>query len=179
MKKMLFVSILLSTIFTSQMAGATHRKFRQPRVSPRLSKVCDNVQELGPNQYKTNSPVRAQFGNNASPIVRFALNPTLIFVVGNPAQLSRAMVYDKQGNLLTSGVRLGCDAPGRGVCNARYKGFETGGQDTRSIRQKAMRNTRSPEIFWKVSNKLCVRVPDAGRCYNVQVRELCDGRTIG
>lgn len=179
MKKKLFVFVCLCALITTHMASATHRKVRKPRISPRLSKVCENVDELGENQYKTNSPVRAQFGNNSSPIVRFALNPTLIFVVGNPAKLPRALVYDKSGNLLTSGVKLGCDAPGRGVCNARYKGFETGGQDTRSIRQKAIKNTGSPEIFWKVANNLCVRVPDAGRCYNVKVRELCDGRTIG
>jgi hypothetical protein len=173
-----FFSALLCTLLAAQVAGAATRKPGK-RVSPRFSRVCSQVQELGNNQYKTNSPIRAQFGNNASPIVRFALNPTIIFVVGNPAKLSRALVYDKAGNLLTSGNRLGCDAPGRGTCNSRYKGFETGGQDTRSIRRKAIQNTRSPEIFWKVSNKMCVRVPDAGRCYNVQVRELCDGRTIG
>ena len=143
-----------------------------------LSKVCKNVQELGPNQYKNNSPIRAQNGNNASPITRFALNPTIIFIRGNPAKLGRANVYDSKGNYLTSGMKLGCDAPGRGTCNARYKGSEVAPNDTRSVRRKAIAKTRSPSIYWRVATNLCIRVPDAGKCYNVQVRELCDGRTI-
>ncbi len=143
-----------------------------------LEKVCPNIQELGPNQYKNNSPIRAQNGNNASPITRFALNPTIIFIRGNPAKLSRANVYDSKGNYLTSGVRLGCDAPGRGTCNSRFKGSEVSPNDTRSVRRKAIAKTKSPAIYWRVAKNLCIRVPDAGKCYNVQVRELCDGRTI-
>jgi hypothetical protein len=144
-----------------------------------LAAVCPTVKELGPNQYKNNSPIRAQNGNNASPITRFALNPTIIFIVGNPATLGRASVYDSAGNYLTSGVRLTCDKRGRGVCNARYKGSESAPNDTRSIRRKAVKNTKSPSIYWKVSSKLCYRIPDAGKCYNVQKRGLCDGRTVG
>ncbi len=143
-----------------------------------LSKVCKNVQELGANQYKNNSPIRAQNGNNASPITRFALNPTIIFIRGNPAKLARANVYDSQGNYLTSGVRLGCDAPGRGTCNSRYKGSEVSPNDTRSVRRKAVAKTRSPSIYWRVATNLCIRVPDAGKCYNVQVRGFCDGRIV-
>jgi len=144
-----------------------------------LSKVCPQVKELGSNQYKNNSPIRAQNGNNASPITRFALNPTIIFIYGNPAKLGSANVYDGKGNYLTSGIRLGCDAPGkRGSCNSRYKGSERAPNDTRSVRRKAVRNTGSPAIYWRVSSTLCIRVPDAGKCYNVQKRGLCDGRTV-
>lgn len=144
-----------------------------------LKSVCTNIQELGPNQYKTNSPIRARNGDNSSGIVRFALNPTIIFIRGNPAKLGRAAVYDKKGNFLTSGMKLGCDAKGRGVCNSRYKGSESAPNDTRSIRRRAIANTKSPEIFWKVSPNLCIRIADAGRCYNVKKRDFCDGRVIG
>jgi hypothetical protein len=142
-----------------------------------LSRVCPNVQELGPNQYKNNSPIRA--AGVGTPIQRFALNPTIIFIRGNPARLSRANVYDSAGNFLTSGQRLGCAAPGRGTCNSRYKGSEVAPNDTRSVRRRAVANTRSPAIFWRVANNLCIRIPDAGRCYNVQVRGFCDGRVVG
>jgi hypothetical protein len=144
-----------------------------------LSKVCPQVKELGSNQYKNNSPIRAVFGNNGSPITRFALNPTIIFIYGNPAKLGSANVYDSKGNYLTAGIRLSCDAPGkRGSCNSRYKGSERAPNDTRSVRRKAVRNTGSPAIYWRVSSSLCIRVPDAGKCYNVQKRGFCDGRTV-
>jgi hypothetical protein len=153
--------------------------FAAPVAQAQLSKVCTTIKELGPNQYKNNSPIRAQNGNNASPITRFAENPTIIFIVGNPAQLGSANVYDSNGNYLTSGIRLSCDARGRGTCNARYKGSERKPNDTRSIRRKAVSKTKSPAIFWRVSSKgLCYRIPDAGKCYNVKSRGLCDGRIL-
>lgn len=159
-------------------ATAFAKPVRNRVVSGRLAKVCPKIVELGENQYKTNSPVRARLGDNSSSITRFALNPTIIFIVGNPAFYPRAIVYDKAGNYLTSGTRLGCDRRGRGVCNSRYKGSELGGNNTRSVRRTAMQNTGSPEIFWKVSDSTCYRIPDAGRCYNVKIRDLCNGRTL-
>lgn len=143
-----------------------------------IKKVCGTIRELGACQYKSNSPVRASSALS-SPITRFALNPTIIFTnevgaCGNQAKLSSANIYDKKGNLLCSSTqRLGCAAK-RGTCLARYKADERR-CDTRNVRRKAVKNTGDPSIFWKVASNVCYRVPDAGRCYNVKVRELCAG----
>lgn len=155
---------LISTLIVSNAAFAD------------IKSVCPNIRELGACQYKSNSPVRA-CARLTCPISRFALNPTIIFTnekgqCGNPAQLSRASIYDKNGNLLCSGAqKLGCAAR-RGVCLSRYKADENK-CNTRTIVRRALANTKSPEIYWKVSSSSCFRVPDAGRCYNVKVREVC------
>ena len=141
-----------------------------------LTSVCGTVKELGACQYKSNSPVRSCSALTC-PIARFALNPTIIFTnevgaCGNQAKLGSANIYDKAGNLLCAGAqRLGCAAK-RGTCLSRYKADETA-CNTRVVVKKAIRNTGSPEIFWKVAQGTCFRVPDAGKCYNVKAREVC------
>ena len=145
--------------------------------SAQIANVCKQVRDLGVCQYKNNSPQRAQFGNNKSPIVSFNLNPTIIFTnergnCGNQAKLSSANIYDSKGNLLCSGAqRLGCDAK-RGTCLSRYKA-DPNKCNTRNVRRAAVKNTGSPAIYWKVATNVCYKVPDAGKCYNVKVRDLC------
>ena len=143
-----------------------------------ISSVCPNVLPLGGFQYKSNSPVRACSALTC-PIVRFGLNPTIIFTGagGNPARFATARAYDKNGGLLLTAPRLSCAAK-RGTCLSRYKADEVR-SNTRTVRRLAVRRTGSPKIIWKVSSTNCYEVPDIGKCYNVQVRELCDGRIIG
>ena len=147
-----------------------------------LASVCPKIRQLGADQYKSNSPVRSN-SNLTAPIVRFGLNPTIIFVASNPARLATARAYDKKGGLLFTAQRLGCAAKPRsaalrGTCLSRYKADENRA-NTRAMRRLAIRRTGSPEVYWKVASNLCIRVADLGKCYNVKVRELCDGRIIG
>jgi hypothetical protein len=60
---------------------------------------------------------------------------------------------------------------------SRYKASEIT-CNTRRVRGKAVRNTQSPTIYWKVSPTVCYEVPDAGKCYNVKKRDFCDGRIV-
>jgi hypothetical protein len=138
-----------------------------------LSSVCPRIANLGFWQYKNNQVQRT--GGVGTSVAGFLQSPTIIFVRSNPASLGSSVVYDRSGQqLCNTGPRLGC-ATRRGECLSRYKANCT----TRSMRQTAVRRTRSAESFWKVAPNLCVRVPDIGRCYNVKVRGLCDGRTLG
>ena len=176
-KTVQIITVLMATSIISFGNANAERVYRRAKnvkaVSAGLSGVCTNVGELGGDQYKSNSPVRSRAGDNSSGIVRFALNPTLIFVSSQRAKFSTANAYDKKGNLLISGAqRLGCDAKPRGVCFTRYKADESS-YNTAKVRSAAIKNTRSPEIFWRVAPNLCIRVPDAGQCYNVKSRELC------
>lgn len=140
-----------------------------------LSAVCPTVFNINERsgigaliQYKNNQVQRT--GGVGTPLAGFLRQPTIISTQGrNPFRLSRATIYDSKGKAIcTSSGRQGCSVS-RGECLARYK-FPC---STTSIR----RATREG-AFVKVAEKMCIRVPNAGKCYNVKVRDLCDGRTL-
>jgi hypothetical protein len=140
-----------------------------------LSAVCPTVYNINERssigaivQYKNNQVQRT--GGVGTPLAGFLREPTIIATQGrNPFQLGRATIYDSKGKAIcTSGPRMGCSVT-RGECLARYK-FPC---STTSVR----RATRDG-AFVKVASNMCVRVPNAGKCYNVKVRDLCDGRTL-
>lgn len=140
-----------------------------------LSEVCPTVYNLSERssigalvQYKNNQVQRT--GGVGTPLAGFLRQPTIIATLGrNPFQLNRATIYDSRGRAVcTSSPRQGCSVT-RGECLARYK-FPC---STTSVR----RATREG-AFVKVASNMCVRIPNAGKCYNVKVRDLCDGRTL-
>jgi hypothetical protein len=140
-----------------------------------LSEVCPTVFNINERsgigalvQYKNNQVQRA--GGVGTPLAGFLRQPTIIATQGrNPFQLSRATIYDSNGKLVcSSSTRQGC-AVNRGECLARYK-FPCS--------TTAIRRVTRDGAFVKVSNNMCVKIPNAGKCYNVKVRDLCDGRTL-
>jgi hypothetical protein len=143
--------------------------------------VCATVRELERDQYKFATPIRAQLGNNASPVVRFQENPTLINVTNRtPFTAANARVFDANGNFLFSAQRLFCDSRPRGVCFSRYK--YTGSTLTRQFMTRAARATgeRRTEVkfYWQVNprTKACIAT-FANRCMNVNMNRVpCNGR---
>ena len=140
-----------------------------------LSAVCPTVYDINDRanigavvQYKNNQVQRT--GGVGTPLAGFLRQPTIIATQGrNPFRLGRATIYNSSGAAVcTSGPRLGC-ASSRGECLARYK-FNCG--------TTAVRRMTNGGAFVKVSNNMCIRIPNAGKCYNVKVRDLCDGRTL-
>ncbi len=140
-----------------------------------LSAVCPTVFNISERsgigaliQYKNNQVQRT--GGVGTPLAGFLRQPTIIATQGrNPFQLSRATIYDIKGKAIcSSSLRQGCSVS-RGECLARYK-FAC---STSSLR----RATRDG-AFVKVGSNMCIRVPNAGKCYNVKVRDLCDGREL-
>ena len=120
-------------------------------------------------QYKNNQVQRS--GGVGSQLTGFLRRPTIIATQGrNPFKSSRATIYNSQGRkICSSSTRQGC-ASTRGECLGRYKfGCST---------SKFRRATQRGGAFVKVSKTLCVAVPNAGKCYNVKVRDLCDGRQL-
>jgi hypothetical protein len=142
-----------------------------------LSKVCQRVVEITDRgrpagaliQWKNHQVQRS--GGVGSPITFFLRQPTIIATQGrNPFTLGRATIYDSNGKAVcSSGPRLGCSVR-RGECLARYK-FNC---NSTTARQRTQRGG----AYVKVSPTTCIRLPSAGRCYNVKVRGLCDGRTL-
>jgi hypothetical protein len=139
-----------------------------------LSKVCPRVVTVSSRaagslvQWKNNQVQRR--GGVGSPLAGFLRQPTIIATQGrNPFTLGRATIYNRNGRqVCSSGPRLGC-ATRRGECLARYK-FNCG--------TTAVRQATPGGAYVKVGPGLCINIPSAGRCYNVKVRDLCDGRTL-
>lgn len=141
-----------------------------------LSKVCKKVVEVSNRkgagaliQYKNHQVQRS--GGVGSPITFFLRQPTIIATQGrNPFTLRSATIYDRLGKrVCSSGPRLGCSVR-RGECLARYK-FNCNSTTLRKRTQKG-------GAYVRVSKDTCIRLPSAGRCYNVKVRGLCDGRIL-
>jgi hypothetical protein len=140
-----------------------------------LSAVCPTVYNINERsaigaliQYKNSQVQRT--GGVGTPLAGFLRQPTIIATQGrNPFQLGRASIYDSKGKLIcSSGPRQGCSVS-RGECLARYK-F--------SCSTTSARRATRDGAFVKVANNMCIKVPNAGKCYNVKVRDLCDGRTL-
>ena len=146
-----------------------------PSVSQAQPAACKQVVDISSRaagaliQYK-NGQVQRACARLSCPVSGFIRNPTIIATQGrNPFTLARSSIYNGAGQLLcSSGPRLGC-ASNRGECLARYK-F--------NCSSTAVRQNTPGGAFILVAPGLCVRVPNAGKCYNVKVRGLCDGRTL-
>lgn len=140
-----------------------------------LSAVCPTVYNLNERsgigaliQYKNHQVQRT--GGVGTSLMTPLRQPTIIATQGrNPFQLARANIYDSSGKLVcSSGPRQGCSVS-RGECLARYK-F--------SCSTTAVRRATRLGAFVKVANNMCIKIDNAGKCYNVKVRDLCDGRTL-
>lgn len=166
----IFTSVLAATICIASSA--------MPTLAAPPLKVCATVRELNRDQYKFATPVRSQLGNNASPIVYFQENPTLINITNQTKfTAANAKVYDSKGNYLFSAQRLTCDNLPRGECYSRYK--YVGSTKTRQFISQAARKTgerrSAVKFYWQVNptTKACVAAV-AYKCQNVKVRAPCN-----
>jgi hypothetical protein len=155
-KKLLVIGMVLAC-FSSEAYAA--RKTRT------LAKVCSRVQDAGNASstiYKNSAPLRS--GGVGSPLIGFRKEPTLI-MNRNISSKGTKPIYDANGNKLAS-----CPwASAHGHSGGRFRCTI----QTSTLRRAAIRNTRSPAVFFNVTGKTCVRVPDAGKCYG-SVKGLCN-----
>ncbi len=112
--------------------------------------------------YKQSAPMRQ--AGIGTPIVGFRKQPTLIMNV-NISNRSTSTIFDTRGNAI-------------GRCPWATAHGHSGGRmrctmETSSLRQTAIRNTGSATVLFKINDRQCVSVPDAGRC-NGSVKGLCD-----
>lgn len=129
-----------------------------------IEQFCPKVQAAGSESstiYKQSAPLRA--GGVGTPLVGYRKELTLIFNKRNFSGGSHT-VYDSKGNSLGRCPVVSAHGhAGRARCTMQ----------TSTVRRAAIRNTRSPRIYFKVSQNLCVSVADAGRCVG-SVKGLCD-----
>lgn len=160
--KRISMLVLVATLLLNTQLHA-ERKHRN------LSAVCSNVADAGNASstiYKQSAPLRS--GGVGTPLIGYRKEPTLI-MNRNISSRGTKTVYDSKGNRLTS-----CPwASAEGHPGGRFRCTIS----TSSMRQAAIRNTKSPSVFFNVTGKTCVRVPDAGKCVG-SVKGLCN-QTIG
>lgn len=157
MKQIVTLSIIATLLFCPQL----HAELKNRK----LKNVCSRITPAGNASstiYKQSAPLRSS--GVGSPIVGFRQEPTLI-MNRNISSRGTKPIYDSKGNRLATcpwATAIG-HAGGRFRCTVQ----------TSSLRRAAIRNTKSPAIFFNVTGKSCVSVPDAGRCIG-SVKGLCD-----
>lgn len=115
---------------------------------------CTKVENINSNYiYKNAAPLRR--GGEGTPLVGFQEVPTLI-MKRNVSTRGFASVFNSKGGLITRcGWKTASEfAGGRYKCSA----------NTRSMRKAAISKGGNPAGIFKVSPRLCVRVPDLGKC---------------
>jgi len=157
MKRIVFLAAVVTAFSISSGAEAKER-------ARGIDQICPKVQAAGSESstiYKQSAPLRT--GGPGTPIAGYRTEPTLIFNKRNFSGGSHT-IYDSAGNSLgRCPVVSAIGHAGRARCTMQ----------TSSIRRAAIKNTRSARIYFKISGRLCVSVPDAGRCVG-SVKGLCD-----
>jgi hypothetical protein len=158
MKRVAFLLAVAAVIGASGSANAQSR-------AKSLDQICPKVQAAGSESstiYKQSAPLRA--GGVGTELIGYRKEPTLIFNKRNFSGGSQT-IYDSSGKALGRCPVVSAHGhAGRARCTMQ----------TSSIRRAAIKNTRSPRIYFKISSRLCVSVPDAGRCVG-SVKGLCGG----
>jgi hypothetical protein len=154
------IAFLLAVVGVVGTSGSAHAQGR----AKSLDQICPKVQAAGSESstiYKQSAPLRS--GGVGTPLIGYRKEPTLIFNKRNFSGGSQT-IYDSKGNSLGRCPVVSAHGhAGRARCTMQ----------TSSLRRTAIKNTRSARIYFKISNRLCVSVPDAGRCVG-SVKGLCN-----
>lgn len=157
---MLKISVLLASVmfFSTTLV----QEVRADRLFAKQVKGCSRLVTVGSGfVYKNSAPVRASSAIN-SRIVGFRREPTLISK--GPRLLRSVTVLDSEGNKI-------------GRCPWSSAHDFRGGRyrctmQTSALRRLALKNTKNPRIYFPITGKTCVEIPDAGACYG-SVKGLC------
>jgi hypothetical protein len=137
------VSLFVVAMFVVAMAvvGVSFGAQAQYRARS-LDQICPKVQAAGSESstiYKQSAPLRS--GGVGTPLIGYRKEPTLIFNKRNFSGGSQS-IYDSKGNVLGSCPVLSAHGhAGRARCTMQ----------TSSLRRAAIKNTRSPRIYFKIS----------------------------
>jgi hypothetical protein len=173
-----FAFVLLSLAiasypFVSPSSEAEARERNPKRIDRNLKKVCPRIIDLNPATtfFKNNKPLRASSAINA-PVIGYFKQMTLASNAGVPSIIGStvATMYDSKGGFLTTMAPMPCR---KDHCYSRN--VSAGQTDT--TRRLAIKRTKSPAGYIKLSNTLCMKIEDIGRCYGNEVdktRALCN-----
>jgi hypothetical protein len=165
MKKIFLFLSFVVLIVSSSDVYAQSRSRRTPKRSRALAQVCPRVVEVGSASstiYKQSAPLRS--GGIGTSIVGYREEPTLI-MSSNISSRGVRPIYDSKGGRIASCPWADAHGHSGGRLRCTVK--------TSTVRRSAVQNTRSQTIYFGVTDKLCVRVADAGKCYGSS-KGLCD-----
>lgn len=172
------VRIALCCLALTTLLSVPNADARPRRPSPRgetltISQRCPQVDEINERRqfWKNNKPLRAGPQIDA-PVIGYFRQMTLAHNAGvNDYNLAAATtLYDRKGNVLSAMIPYACRSD---HCGGRVVStVQTG-----TARIAAIRRTNKPVGYVKVSKRRCIKIPDIGRCYGVEVdlgRPLCN-----
>ena len=169
--KILFLSAFL---MVSQEAEALTPPSRAAKPSRGLAKICRKIQSLNPSVmfWKNNKPLRASSAIDA-PVIGYYKQMTLAYAAGNRGILG-TVLYDSNGQTLSSMIPNPCRPD---HCGGRV----VSSMQTDATRRLAISRTRNPRGYISIGRRVCVEIPDIGRCLGNSVnksRALCN-TTVG
>lgn len=177
MRYLVTVFLALACLGVSLGADTATAQNREKVASRGLKKVCPRIKVINPARqfWKNNKPLRSGPQLDA-PVIGYFRQMTLAHNKGvrDYNLASAATLYDRKGKFLSRMIPYSCrpdHCGGRVVSQGR----------TDTSRRLAVRRTGKPTGYVKVSRRLCIRIPDIGRCYGVEVntsRPLCN-QTVG
>ncbi len=113
--------------------------------------------------YKNSAPLRS--GGVGTPLIGYRKEPSLIMSSYRGSVSRTAHIYDKASKKIGS-----CPwASAHDTAGGRYRCT----MNTAGLRRTAVKNTRSPEAYFKINGSTCVKVDDVGRCYGSS-KGLCN-----
>ena len=169
------VALLLVIGIIALGCGSAEARTRLPRASKstKLSDVCKKIVNIDERKqfYKNNKPMRASSAINA-PVIGYFRQMTLANNAGVRSSIGAfsTKMYDRKGNTLSNMTPYPCRSD---HCGGRVVSVT----QTHIARRAAMSRTNSPVGYVKISSTTCMKIPDIGRCYGVEVnktRPLCN-----
>lgn len=140
------------------------KKVAVKKVPAAVKKLCPSIIAVtsGGLIYKNSAPIRS--GGVGTPLIGYREEPTLI-MQNNVSSRGWTTIYDSKGKSIGR-----CPwASAEHTYGGRYRCV----MNTRSLRRSAVKNTKSPLIYIRLTAKKCVSVPDAGKCYG-SVKGKCN-----
>ena len=125
------------------------------KAEAQIGKVCTSVINLPDGRfiYKNSAPLR----NSRGVMIGLRYEPTVIMKSSTYSSRGGTKAYDSNGKVIGS-----CPwASAHGFAGGRFRCT----MKTASLRRSAVKNTKSPTVFFNYKGRACVRIPDAGRCY--------------
>ena len=144
--------------------GFSDVAFARPVKRAALAEVCETVLSTSQARtiYKNSAPLRS--GGVGTPLIGYRKEPTLIMNTNNSSRGTTA-IYSAAGAKIGS-----CPwATAEGHPGGRYRCT----MSTSSLRRAAQRSGNSPKVYFRLKNKICVEIKDAGKCYG-SVKGLCN-----
>ena len=158
----LLLAVLVSLVLASQVNAESMRA----KMKDSLAEVCPEIQAFSPSKhfYKNNKPIRASSAF-AAPVIGYNKVMTFGYNPGQHGPLpNNATMYAKDGTKLTRMAEYPCRTD---HCGGRVVSSFL----TATARRAAIRATRSPTGYVKLSKSICVEIEDIGKCYGNEVNK--------